>query len=196
MDKFNIIVIDDDRNDSWVTDLKDNYPEAVVECFKTPDEAWTYIDENMVYKTIVFLDCYYNKKMLGVPALKKIREKSSLIAVVMMSAQAVNQMEEQELIDMINEKSVYYSKRPAIEDDYKSIISEIRNSWSTSFDCMLEEWLLSSKNDDSVVYHSNGRDYTVKQVLEEVRKQSKEGKTLLAAMNLFTINALQKGKIE
>lgn len=196
MDKFNIIVIDDDLNDSWVTDLKDNYPEAVVECFKTPDEAWTYIDENMVYKTIVFLDCYYNKKMLGVPALKKIREKSSLIAVVMMSAQAVNQMEEQELIDMINEKSVYYSKRPAIEDDYKSIISEIRNSWSTSFDCMLEDWLLSSKNDDSVVYHSNGRDYTVKQVLEEVRKQTKEGKTLLAAMNLYTINALQKGKIE
>lgn len=196
MAEFNIIVIDDEVNDSWVTDMKANYPEAVVECFKTPDDAWTYIDENMVYKTIVFLDCYYNKKMLGVPALRKIREKSSLIAVVMMSAQAVNQMEEQELIDMINEKSVYYSKRPAIEDDYKNIIAEIRNSWATSFDCMLEEWLLSSKNEDTVVYHSNGRDYTVKQVLEEVRKQSKDGKTLQAAMNLYTINALQNSKIE
>ena len=121
---------------------------------------------------------------------------SRFIAVVMMSAQTVNQMEEQELIDMINEKSVYYSKRPAIEDDYKSIISEIRNSWATSFDCMLEEWLLSSKNEETVVYHSNGRDYTVKQVLEEVRKQSKDGKTLQAAMNLYTINALQNSKIE
>ena len=196
MDKFNIIVIDDERNDSWVTDLKDSYPEAVVEYFKTPDEAWAYIDENMVYKTIVFLDCYYNQKMLGVPALKKIREKSSLIAVVMMSAQAVNRMDEQELIDMINEKGVYYSKRPAIEDDYKSIISDIRNFWSTSFDCMLEEWLLSSKNEDNVVYHSNGHDYTVRQVLEEVRKQTKEGKMLQAAMNLYTINALQNSKIE
>lgn len=196
MDKFNIIVIDDERNDSWVTDLKESYPEAVVECFKTPDEAWAYIDENMVYKTIVFLDCYYNQKMLGVPALKKIREKSSLIAVVMMSAQAVNRMDEQELIDMINEKGVYYSKRPAIEDDYKSIISDIRNFWSTSFDCMLEEWLLSSKNEDNVVYHSNGHDYTVRQVLEEVRKQTKEGKMLQAAMNLYTINALQNSKIE
>lgn len=196
MADFNIIVIDDDVNDSWVTDMKANYPEAVVKCFSKPDDAWAYIDENMVYKTIVFLDCYYNKKMLGVSALKKIREKSSLIAVVMMSAQTVNQMEEQELIDMINEKSVYYSKRPAIEDDYKSIISEIRNSWATSFDCMLEEWLLSSKNEETVVYHSNGRDYTVKQVLEEVRKQSKDGKTLQAAMNLYTINALQNSKIE
>lgn len=196
MAEFNIIVIDDDVNDSWVTDMEASYPEAVVKCFKTPDDAWTYIDENMVYKTIVFLDCYYNKKMLGVSALKKIREKSSLIAVVMMSAQIVNHMEEQELIDMINEKSVYYSKRPAIEDDYKNIIAEIRNSWASSFDCMLEEWLLSSKNIDTVVYHSNGRDYTVRQVLEEVRKQSKDGKTLQAAMNLYTINALQKSKIE
>ena len=196
MAEFNIIVIDDDVNDSWVTDMEASYPEAVVKCFKTPDDAWTYIDENMVYKTIVFLDCYYNKKMLGVSALKKIREKSSLIAVVMMSAQIVNHMEEQELIDMINEKSVYYSKRPAIEDDYKNIIAEIRNSWASSFDCMLEEWLLSSKNIDTVVYHSNGRDYTVRQVLEEVRKQSKDGKTLQAAMNLYTINALQNSKIE
>lgn len=196
MDRFNIVVIDDEPNDSWVMDMKENYPEAVVNCFKTPEEAWTYIDENMVYKTIVFLDCYYNKEMLGVPALKKIREKSSLIAVVMMSARAVNQMEEQELIDMINEKGVYYSKRPAIEDNYKTIIAEIRNSWAISFDCMLEEWLLSSKNDDLVVYHSNGHDYTVKQLLEEVRKQTKEGKTLQAAMNLYTINALQKSKIE
>lgn|SRR5574344_473693 len=196
MDKFNIIVIDDEINDSWVTSMKVDYPNAIVKCFNSPQDAWSYLEDNKVYKTIVYLDCYYNNVLQGVAALKEIKNKSSLISVVMMSAMDVKQMNEQDIIDIINEEGIFYSKRPNIEDDYKEIIAKIQEKWSTSFDCMLESWLLKSKDENNVVYYSNGKGYTVKEVLDEVRKQSKEGKSIQAAMNLYTINSLLKSKIE
>lgn len=196
MADFNIIVIDDDVNDSWVTDMKANYPQADVNCFDTPDAAWSYIDNNKIYKTIIFLDCFFGGELLGVSTLKEIRKRSSLISVVITSAVNLTQMEEESLVDMINEKGIYYIRKTEVEDKYKDVIEEIRRNWNYSFDCMLEQWLLNNiDHKDKVVYHTDGHGYTVSELLDAIRRQQPEGKIIQSAINRYTIEALYKSKI-
>lgn len=194
-EKFNIVIIDDDVNDSWVTDMQLAYKNAIVKCFTSPQEALEYVDANLTFKTIIFLDCYFEGKQLGASSLLDIRGKSSLISVVMMSAQDLKLMNEADLIDLINAKDLYYVKKPEIEDEYKSVISQIQESWKNSFDCNLEKWLLNNGSDDKVVYYSNGNGYTVKDVLDAIRQQKEEGRIIQSAMNLYAIDALSKSKI-
>lgn len=196
MADFNIIVIDDDVNDSWVTDMKANYPQADVNCFDTPDAAWSYIDSNKIYKTIIFLDCFFGGELLGVSILKEIRKRSSLISVVITSAVNLTQMEEESLVDMINEKGIYYIRKTEVEDKYKDVIEEIRRNWNYSFDCMLEQWLINNADQkDKVVYHTDGHGYTVRELLDAIRRQQPEGKIIQSAINRYTIEALYKSKI-
>lgn len=196
MADFNIIVIDDDVNDSWVTDMKANYPQADVNCFDTPDAAWSYIDNNKIYKTIIFLDCFFGGELLGVSTLKEIRKRSSLISVVITSAVNLTQMEEESLVDMINEKGIYYIRKTEVEDKYKDVIEEIRRNWNYSFDCMLEQWLINNADQkDKVVYHTDGHGYTVSELLDAIRRQQPEGKIIQSAINRYTIEALYKSKI-
>lgn len=197
MADFNIIVIDDDVNDSWVTDMKANYPNAEISCFGTPDEAWSYIDCNKIYKTVIFLDCFFKGEMLGVSTLKEIRRRSSLISVVITSAVDLAQMGEENLADMINEKGIYYIRKTEVEDKYKEIIEEIKRNWDYSFDCMLEQWLINHMNmKDKVVYYTDGHGYTVSEVLNAIRLQQSQGKKIQSAINRYTIDALYKSNIK
>lgn len=196
MADFNIIVIDDDVNDSWVTDMKANYPNADISCFGTPDEVWSFIDSNKIYKTVIFLDCFFDGKLLGVSTIKEIRRRSSLISVVVTSAVDLTQMGEDNLADMINEKGIYYIRKTKIEDKYKEIIEEIRKNWDYSFDCKLEQWLINHVDmKDKVVYYTDGHGYTVSELLNAIRLQQPEGKKIQSALNRYTIEALYKSKI-
>lgn len=196
MAEFYIIVIDDDVNDSWVTDMKANYPQADVKCFDTPDAAWSFVDGNKIFKTIIFLDCFFNGDLLGVSTLKEIRRRSSLISVVVTSAVDLAQMGEENLADMINERGIYYIRKTEVEDKYKDIIEEIRKNWSYSFDCMLEQWLINNADQkDKVVYNSDGHGYTVSELLNAIRLQQSSGKKIQTAINRYTIDALLKSKI-
>lgn len=196
MAEFNIIVIDDDVNDSWVTDMKASYPQAEVNCFDAPDAAWSFIDSNKVYKTIVFLDCFFKGEFLGVPTLKEIRRRSSLISVVVTSAVDLAQMGEDNLADMINEIGIYYIRKTDVEDKYKDIIEDIRRNWNYSFDCMLEQWLINNADQkDKVVYNTDGHGYTVSELLNAIRLQQSSGKKIQTAINRYTIDALLKSKI-
>lgn len=195
-DKFNIVVIDDDPNDSWVSDMQLAYKNAVVKSFASPQEAMEYVDANLTFKTIIFLDCYFDGKQLGASSLLNIREKSSLISVVMMSAQNLSRMNEAELIELINARDLYYVKKPEVEDKYTNIISQIQDSWKNSFDCNLEKWLLNNESNDKIVYYANGKGYSAKDVLHAIRQQDEVGRIIQTAMNLYTIDALLKSKIE
>lgn len=150
MDKeFYIIIVDDNMKptDAFIMWMKKKVLNAEVVSFRTVEEALSFIFEHLEEKMIIFLDCKFNMGLQGVDGLKKIREKTSLVSVVMMSANSLNQMENLELEAMINSDKLYFIKNGDLKKAEK-LVAEIQKKWVSELDCVLEQWV---KNHNSEV---------------------------------------------
>lgn len=150
MDKeFYIIIVDDNMKptDAFIMWMKKKVLNAEVVSFRTVEEALSFIFEHLEEKMIIFLDCKFNMGLQGVDGLMKIREKTSLISVVMMSANSLNQMENLELEAMINSDKLYFIKNGDLKKAEK-LVAEIQKKWVSELDCVLEQWV---KNHNSEV---------------------------------------------
>ena len=150
MDKeFYIIIVDDNMKptDAFIMWMKKKVLNAEVVSFRTVEEALSFIFEHLEEKMIIFLDCKFNMGLQGVDGLMKIREKTSLVSVVMMSANSLNQMENSELEAMINSDKLYFIKNGDLKKAEK-LVAEIQKKWVSELDCVLEQWV---KNHNSEV---------------------------------------------
>ena len=150
MDKeFYITIVDDNMKptDAFIMWMKKKVLNAEVVSFRTVEEALSFIFEHLEEKMIIFLDCKFNMGLQGVDGLKKIREKTSLVSVVMMSANSLNQMENLELEAMINSDKLYFIKNGDLKKAEK-LVAEIQKKWVSELDCVLEQWV---KNHNSEV---------------------------------------------
>lgn len=150
MDKeFYIIIVDDNMKptDAFIMWMKKKVLNAEVVSFRTVEEALNFIFEHLEEKMIIFLDCKFNMGLQGVDGLMKIREKTSLVSVVMMSANSLNQMENLELEAMINSDKLYFIKNGDLKKAEK-LVAEIQKKWVSELDCVLEQWV---KNHNSEV---------------------------------------------
>lgn len=150
MDKeFYITIVDDNMKptDAFIMWMKKKVLNAEVVSFRTVEEALSFIFEHLEEKMIIFLDCKFNMGLQGVDGLMKIREKTSLISVVMMSANSLNQMENLELEAMINSDKLYFIRNGDLKKAEK-LVAEIQKKWVSELDCVLEQWV---KNHNSEV---------------------------------------------
>lgn len=150
MDKeFYIIIVDDNMKptDAFIMWMKKKVLNAEVVSFRTVEEALSFIFEHLEENMIIFLDCKFNMGLQGVDGLMKIREKTSLVSVVMMSANSLNQMENLELEAMINSDKLYFIKNGDLKKAEK-LVAEIQKKWVSELDCVLEQWV---KNHNSEV---------------------------------------------
>ena len=109
---FYIIIVDDNMKptDPFIMWMKRKVLNADVVSYRTVEYALGFIFEHLEEKMIIFLDCKFNMGLQGVDGLKRIREKTSLVSIVMMSANSLNQMENSELEAMINSDKLYFIK--------------------------------------------------------------------------------------
>ncbi len=107
---FEIIIADDNMSstDPFVRRLEKKYPNTDVKLFSEIQKCLDYIFDNLSQKMIVFLDCKFDVGLQGIDALKQIREKTSLLYIVMMSANSPLQLPSDDIIEMINNKGIYF----------------------------------------------------------------------------------------
>ena len=168
--------------------------------FQNPDKGLEYVLENLNNKMIVFIDWNFSghhKK--GIDLLKEIRKKTSLLYIVMMSAnQLRSDIPLDSIIEMMNEENFFYLDRS--NDDFESvvtIIDKIRNHWSTKFDCVLEQWLIrhpEDNNKEAFSEASTGKTYTWEDILVELRNQTSVGKSFEQKLNEYYIYQLNRSK--
>ena len=130
---------------------------------------------------------------------KEIRKKTSLLYIVMMSAnQLRSDIPLDSIIEMMNEENFFYLDRS--NDDFESvvtIIEKIRNHWSTKFDCVLEQWLIrhpEDNNKEAFSEASTGKTYTWEDILVELRNQTPVGKSFEQKLNEYYIYQLNRSK--
>lgn len=188
--KFHIIIVDDTmgEKDPFIVELKLTYQkEAVVSYFENVQEAMAFVDEHMSERMIIIMDCRFGSVWQGVDAVINLRKKTSLIYVIMMSANSVTQLSGNDIMNLINMDSLFFIKNTDIAGA-KERIEQIRTQWNARFDCVLEEWLLRHPEDNTKEAFSElGKTYTWNDILVELRHQTKVGKSFEQMLNEYYI---------
>lgn len=142
---FYIIIIDDSlkSNAPLVARMKKMCCKENVLLIREVDKAIEFIMSHLDDRMIIFMDCKFNNgQSQGVDGLIKIRERTSLISIIMMSANSLNQMSNAEIKEMINAENIYFIDNDDMHGAEKCV-KEIRERWISSLDCILEQWVLS-----------------------------------------------------
>lgn len=139
---FYVIIVDDNMKpkDAFIMWMKRKISKAEIISYRSVEEALDFIFNHLEEKMIIFLDCKFNMGLQGVEGLKIIRKKTSLISIVMMSANSLNQMENSELETMINSDKLYFIKNGDLKKAEK-LVAEIQKKWVSELDCVLEQWV-------------------------------------------------------
>ena len=197
--KFHIIVVDDTmgEKDPFIVELKLDYQKtANVSYFTKVDDAMTFVDEHMSERMIIIMDCRFGSVWQGVDAVMKLREKTSLVYVIMISANNVNQLSSNDIMSLINTDNIYFIKNTDIAGA-KEKIDKIQSLWKVRFDCVLEQWLIrhpEDNNKEAFSEASTGKTYTWEDILVELRKQTPVGKSFEQKLNEYYIYHLNRSK--
>lgn len=197
--KFHIIIVDDTmgEKDPFVVELKLSFQkEAIITYFAKVEDALAFVDEHMSERMVIIMDCRFGSVWQGVDAVKELRKKTSLIYVIMMSANNVNQLTSQDIMSLINMDSIFFIKNTDIEGAREKI-ETIRNLWNVRFDCVLEQWLIRHPEDNGKEAYSEastGKTYTWADILVELRHQTTVGKSFEQMLNEYYIYQLTHSK--
>lgn len=193
---YKLVFIDDNMregNDNpFVRSIGKFKKEADISVFTDPEKGLNFVLENLNSRMIVFVDCKFDGYGLqGINILKQIREQTSLLYIVMMSANAISQIAGLDIIEMINEDYIwFFDRNNGTVTDACNLIDRIRKLWTTRFDCVLEQWLIRHPEDngkEAFSEASTGKSYTWADILMELRLQTSVGKSFEKMLNEYYI---------
>lgn len=197
--EYKLVFIDDHmregEKDPFVRGIWKLKQEAKVNVFTDPEEGLDFVIKNLNNKMIVFLDCKFDgHPRQGIDVLRDIRKQTSLLYIVMMSANTINQMPARDIIEMINEDYIWFFDRNNGKfEDACNLIDQIIRLWNTRFDCVLEEWIIRHPEDaEKYAYRVvGGKSYTWAEILIELRQQTDVGKKFEGMINEYYIYQLK-----
>lgn len=199
---FKLVFIDDNMREGlkhpFVRAIGKLQQDAEMNVFQDPQQGLQYVLDNLNSKMIVFLDYKFDGYGLqGINVLKQIRERTSLLYIVMMSANSIGQFAATDVIEMINEDYIwFFDRNNGTMQDASKLIDRIKHLWNVRFDCILEHWLVRHPEDNNKEAYSElgGKTYTWEDILKELRLQTPTGKAFEGKLNEFYIYQLNRAK--
>jgi DNA-binding NtrC family response regulator len=195
-----ILIIDDnfDMFDPLVIELQGRFPDANVTVQTNPNDGLSYVLANLSKKIIVLLD--YNFKTgqpKGDEILSKIREKTSLIYVIIMTAQQFSSIQHDKLVDIVNNDALAVVQNTVDVSEILEIVSKAEQQLSVRVDCVLEQWIANHSEDEQsepYITTASGQTYTLTDILTEIRQQTEFGKKMERNILMLAVDLLTRGK--
>jgi DNA-binding NtrC family response regulator len=200
MSNTEIVIIDDsfDMFDPLVIELKEHFPEANVTVKNNPNEGLNFVLANLSKKIIVLLD--YNFKTgqpKGHDILLKIREKTSLVYVIIMTAKQFSTIPHGELIDFVNNDALAVVQNTVDTAEIMKLVSKAVQQLNVRVDCVLEQWISNhseDKQNEPYLATTQGVMFTLKDILREIRQQTDFGRKMERNIMMLTVDLLTRGK--
>ena len=151
MNNTEIVIIDDsfEMFDPLVVELREHFPAANVTIKNNPDEGLKFVLANLSKKIIVLLD--YNFKTgqpKGHDILLKIREATSLVYVIIMTAKQFSTIPHTELVDFVNNDALAVVQNTVDTAEILKLVSKAAQQLSVRVDCVLEQWISNHRRPD------------------------------------------------
>ena len=200
-----IVIIDDKPAalDTFITELEIVYGENSVKTFANSKTGLDYIFGNLTKKMIVILDYdlsqnKYDEDKTGLDVLKKIREKTSLLTVIICTTKPLNEIPPPDLVAFINNHIFTFIDKFGDETMGKvEIVEKAVLFMNKQIDTVLEEWILRRTATEREIPHmrtKSGKTYSLNDLLFEIRNQTPLGIELQTNMLNITIDSLTRDK--
>ena len=200
MSTTKIVVIDDSlaETDPIIVEFKNAFGDENVVLKRKSSEGLKYVLENIGNKMIVMLDLDLGAgEPHGVQVFEKIRSETSLVYIIIITAKQLNTIDSNDLIKFINNNALAIINNTEDIEKIIKLVQEASHVLDTRIDCVLEEWILNRPLEErKKLYLStrSGQDYTLEDIVTEIRHQTTLGKNLEKGILQLAIELLTKGK--
>lgn len=198
-----IIVIHDDLTDNLpiIVMLKEKHGEENVFLFNHSQEGLDYVLNNLGTKMVVLLDKNFkgNNDISGIKVFEKIREKTSLVYIILITVSKITEIDDDELKMLIN-KDLF--KFESFTSDYTKILELVDDAilhLSLRIDCVIEEWIMKhppESRNQIILKNKDGKSYTMDDILESIRKQSEIGVYFERSLLKLAIDLFSRQKLK
>lgn len=201
MSKLKIIVIDDNfqENDPLMVSLGLSFPDAEIVLKKKASEGLNYVLDNLSSRMIVLLDYDLGRdEPTGTEILLKIREKTSLVYIIMITAKLTSTIRNEDLMKYINEGVLAFVDKTVSMTEKIDLIKDAVHKMDVRVDAVLEQWILNRSVEERkrAYMRTATKIYTLNDVLVEIRMQTPLGRKLERSIMLLAVDLLTRGKKE
>jgi hypothetical protein len=198
--EIKIVVIDDNlrKNAPLMIELIEKYSEENILLFKKSRDGLDYVLGNLNKKIIVILDLGFGSgEMQGIDVFEKIREETSLVYIIVNTAQPLSNISGIDLKKMINNDAMAIVDKT---DGYKKtleFVDKAVHQLDSKLDAVLEQWVNRHSEDDRIkpfIASRSGQVYSLNDLLKEIRQKTDIGKDMEKKMIYLTIDLLARGK--
>ena len=146
---------------------------------------------------VVLLDINFSYgELSGIQVFEDIKKRTALVQVIMITARNLSEIGHEDLIRMINQDAF------AIENVFSSqkiiaLVTAALHKMEVRVDSALEQWITSHSDEEQAqpyITTRNGKIYSLKQILEEIRQQTPYGRDMEKKILLLAIDLLTRGK--
>lgn len=196
MEPIKILVIHDDMmdNDPLLYTLGEKFGKENVLLEKKSSKGLEYIYENLSSKLIVLLDFDLGAGEPHAPVVfEKIREKTSLIYVIIYTAKQFSSIPNEDLISFINNEALGIIQSTADISEVVKIIEKAAHQLDTRVDCVLEQWISKHSDDERTKPYlttKSDKVYTLDDLIVEIRKETELGQQLEKSILQLAIELL------
>ena len=196
--KQEIIIIDDDtklKEDSLIYSLTDKYGVENVIFINKSQDGIDYVKNNLDKNLIIILDYEFSvNEKKGNQVFDEIINISKLIPIIFFTGS--NKIENEIYRELINKHAFGIVNKMTTSDELIDYVEDAILFLKNSLDNVIEDWIIQKDEDkDKPVYiTSNGKQYSLNDILKEIRLQTEVGKDFSRRLNSLTIDLLLRNK--
>ena len=194
-----LLIIDDNfqEDDAAIKMTTIKFPDIEPIIYKTGKEFVEDVSQNssLIFQSIIILDLAFGGgQMQGIDILKKIREISTLVPVIIFTGAD----EPSQLIpDFINLDANAYITKSVSSAEFVEKVSRCIEILQNNVASALAEWLAAhpeSEKNNAFIYEVDGKSYSLKQLYDELKQNSNIGKKFSNRLLRLTVDLINRNK--
>jgi hypothetical protein len=195
-----IVVIHDDltENDPLIIELRGKYGDENVVFKKKSQEGLDYVLANLSQKIIVILDLKFRSdEPSGVNVFENIRQQTSLVYIIIWTASSLNEVGSEALVKFINNDALAFISSTDSYEQVLEVVGKAAHDLDTRVASVMEQWISSRPDQEKnspYITSVSGKQYTLANILEEIRQQTSFGKEMEKNILMLAIDLLTRQK--
>jgi hypothetical protein len=200
MDNLKVLIIHDDLPpiDPIVISLEELYGKENIILEPIPAKGLEFIDNNITSKMIVLLDFDLGTGHPNAPIVfKEIRDKTSLVYVIIWTAKLLTEISREDLIEFINNDALAFIQNTESTSTVLNLVAKAVHQLETRVDCILEEWISKhskEERDKPYLTTKSGKIYSLNDLMVEIRKETALGQQMERSILQLAIELLTSQK--
>jgi hypothetical protein len=178
--------------------LRLTFKEAEIVLKTNAQDGLMYVLNNLNSKMIVLLDYDLGANAPnGTEIFTKIREKTSLLYVIIITAKLIDDIPNKELVTYINRDALAIIDKTVSLEDKMNFVRNAVHALAVRVDCVLEQWIYNHSEDEQNAPYlttTSGEKYTLKDILQQIRQQTEFGKKIERNIMMLAVDLLTREK--